>query len=138
MLFRSGLKVPLSTFLIEEETKYTIIDQKKEEPILSEKGKMRAYTIFLYDPLRNFETFYIEFDSECKHTSSVGQSIPYIPTRLLALILVYPPELDRRYTEDNICFTQRNGELNLVMAWKFPTNCDVYTTGDIHLLSSLD
>ncbi|WP_304427600.1 helix-turn-helix domain-containing protein [Dubosiella newyorkensis] len=65
----TGLKVPLSTFLIEEETKYTIIDQKKEEPILSEKGKMRAYTIFLYDPLRNFETFYIEFDSECKHTS---------------------------------------------------------------------
>lgn len=26
----TGLKVPLSTFLIEEETKYTIIDQKKK------------------------------------------------------------------------------------------------------------
>lgn len=30
---------------------------------------MRAYTIFPYDPLRNFETFYIEFDPECKHIS---------------------------------------------------------------------
>lgn len=25
----TGLKVPLSTFLVEEETKYTIIDQKR-------------------------------------------------------------------------------------------------------------
>ena len=60
------------------------------------------------------------------------------PVQAIAIALGYPPELDRRYTEDNICFTQRNGELNLVMAWKFPSNCDVYTTGDIHLASCLD
>ncbi len=30
---------------------------------------MRAYPLFTYDPIRNVEIFYIEFDSKCCHTS---------------------------------------------------------------------
>ena len=65
----TGLKVPLSSFLQEEKTKYSVVDLSKQNVVLAENGAMRAYTVFPYDPIRNFETFYIEFDSGCMHTS---------------------------------------------------------------------
>ncbi len=30
---------------------------------------MRAYPLFTYDPVRSVETFYIEFDPGCRHSS---------------------------------------------------------------------
>ena len=30
---------------------------------------MGAYPLFTYDPVRSVETFYIEFDPECRHSS---------------------------------------------------------------------
>lgn len=30
---------------------------------------MRAYPLFSYDPIRNVEIFYIEFDTGCRHAS---------------------------------------------------------------------
>ena len=37
--------------------------------VLGDGGKMRAYPLFTYDPVRSVETFYIEFDPECRHSS---------------------------------------------------------------------
>lgn len=40
-----------------------------KETSLGDGGKMRAYPLFTYDPVRNVETFYIEFDQGCRHSS---------------------------------------------------------------------
>ena len=37
--------------------------------VLGDDGKMRAYPLFIYDPVRSVETFYIEFDPGCRHSS---------------------------------------------------------------------
>lgn len=65
----TGLKVPLSSFLQEEKTNYSIACVSAENAVSAENGTMRAYTLFPYNPIRNFETFYIEFDPGCIHTS---------------------------------------------------------------------
>ncbi|MCM1364177.1 MAG: XRE family transcriptional regulator [Faecalibacterium sp.] len=65
----TGLKVPLSSFLQEEKTNYSIACVSDENAVSAENGTMRAYTLFSYDPIRNFEAFYIEFDPGCIHTS---------------------------------------------------------------------
>lgn len=65
----TGLKVPLSFFLQEENTKYSVIDLSDQDAVSAENGAMRAYTLFSYDPIRNFEVFYIEFEPGCIHTS---------------------------------------------------------------------
>ncbi|WP_297052452.1 helix-turn-helix domain-containing protein [uncultured Dubosiella sp.] len=66
----TGLKVPLSAFLEEAQGKFEIGRKKEEDAIKEEDGKMRAYPLFPYDPLRNAEVFLIEFDESCKHCSS--------------------------------------------------------------------
>lgn len=66
----TGLKVPLSAFVDESESEYRIIEAKGQEPIVEEDGRMRAYTVLPYDPVKNFEMFYIEFDAGCAHKSS--------------------------------------------------------------------
>ena len=65
----TGLKVPLSSFLQEEKTKYSVVTISKQNEISAEEDAMRACTLFPYDPIRNFEAFYIEFDAGCIHTS---------------------------------------------------------------------
>ena len=65
----TGLKVPLSLFLQEENTKYSVADPSEQDAVSAENGAMRAYTLFPYDPIRNFEVFYIEFEPGCIHTS---------------------------------------------------------------------
>ena len=65
----TGLKVPLSLFLQEEKIKYSIVDLLEQNVVLAENGTMRAYMLFPYDPILNFEAFYIEFAPECIHTS---------------------------------------------------------------------
>lgn len=64
-----GLKTPLSLFLEEQQEEYSIAEYSGKEPITEENGKMRAYPLFVYDPIRSIETFYIEFDSGCRHAS---------------------------------------------------------------------
>lgn len=66
----TGLKVSFSSFLIENEAEYTVVEFKKQNMISEENGAMRAYTIFAFDPIRSFEIFFIEFDSGCEHHSS--------------------------------------------------------------------
>lgn len=65
----SGLKVPLSRFLIGAVNDYTVADINTEEPVTEENGRMRAYTIFPFDPQKGFEAFAVEFDSGCEHSS---------------------------------------------------------------------
>lgn len=65
----TGLKVPLSSFLEGQPPEYSVVRIGEKEMISEDQGKMRAYSLFPYDPIRNVEVFYIEFDSGCCHTS---------------------------------------------------------------------
>ena len=65
----TGLKTPLSVFLREQQAEYTVADITQKEVISEDGGRMRAYPLFTYDPLRNVEIFYIEFDEGCCHES---------------------------------------------------------------------
>lgn len=65
----TGLKVPLSSFLEEQQSEYTVVDIAQEATISEDNGRMRAYPLFPYDPIRNVEIFHIEFDAGCKHIS---------------------------------------------------------------------
>ncbi len=66
----TGLKLPLSAFLQEQKTEYTIVDLREQDMVSAENGAMRAYSLFAFDPLRGFEVFYIEFNSGCHHHSN--------------------------------------------------------------------
>lgn len=65
----TGLKIPLSSFLEEQQAEFSIVDKKEKEMISEDEGRMKAYPIFPYDPIRNVEVFYIEFDKGCRHFS---------------------------------------------------------------------
>jgi len=65
----TGLKTPLSFFLEEQQAEYTVVSPDRARAILGDSGKMRAYPLFTYDPVRSVETFYIEFDPGCRHSS---------------------------------------------------------------------
>ena len=65
----TGLKTPLSAFLEEPQTEYAVTGPDEANVVLGDGGKMRAYPLFTYDPVRSVETFYIEFDPDCRHSS---------------------------------------------------------------------
>ncbi len=65
----TGLKTPLSFFLEGQQAEYAIASPDQANVILGDGGKMRAYPLFTYDPVRSVETFYIEFDPGCRHCS---------------------------------------------------------------------
>lgn len=65
----TGLKTPLSSFLEEPQAEYLVTGPDEANVILGNSGKMRAYPLFTYDPIRSVETFYIEFDPDCCHSS---------------------------------------------------------------------
>ena len=66
----TGLKTPLSSFLQERQADYTVIGIRGGAPIMEDGGRMRAYPLFPFDPVRGMEMFYIEFDSGCRHPSA--------------------------------------------------------------------
>lgn len=65
----TGLKVPLSSFLEGQQPEYTVVDIAQEAAVFEDNGRMRAYPLFPYDPIRNVEIFHIELDAGCKHSS---------------------------------------------------------------------
>ncbi len=65
----TGLKTPLSAFLEEPQTEYIVTGPDEANVVLGDDGKMRAYPLFTYDPVRSVETFYSVFDPECRHSS---------------------------------------------------------------------
>ncbi len=69
----TGLKIPLSFFCKQEEAEYTVAGLDRENVITEENGGMRAYPLFPFDPMRNVEVFYIEFDAGVRH-----ESLPHV------------------------------------------------------------
>lgn len=65
----TGLKVPLSSLLHDQQAEYAIATINTKDAVIEDNGRMRAYPMFAYDPVRNAETFYIEFDPGCDHHS---------------------------------------------------------------------
>ncbi len=65
----TGLKTPLSFFLEGQQAEYAVASPDQANVILGDGGKMRAYPLFTYDPVRSVETFYIKFDPGCRHSS---------------------------------------------------------------------
>ena len=65
----TGLKIPLSFFCKQQEAEYMVVGLSGKDMITEENGKMRAYPLFPFDPVRNVEVFYIEFDAGVRHES---------------------------------------------------------------------
>lgn len=65
----TGLKIPFSFLCRQQETETTVAKPGEDNLLLEENGGMRAYTLFPFDPLRNVEIFYIEFDAGIRHFS---------------------------------------------------------------------
>ena len=65
----TGFKIPLSAFLEKERTEYCITGVDTSKAISEDDGKMHAYPLFAYDPIRSMEAFYIEFETGCRHKS---------------------------------------------------------------------
>lgn len=65
----TGLRIPLSFFCKQQEAEYTVAGLSEEQMITEENGKMRAYPLFPFEPARNVEVFYIEFDAGVQHDS---------------------------------------------------------------------
>lgn len=65
----NGFESAVVLFLEEQQPEYTVVDIAQEATISEDSGRMRAYPLFPYDPIRNVEIFYIEFDAGCKHIS---------------------------------------------------------------------
>ena len=65
----TGLKKPLSSFLDNRQTEYDMVNIFDAAPITEDNGKMRAYPIFSFDPIRSTEMFRIDFDAGCRHSS---------------------------------------------------------------------
>lgn len=65
----TGLKQPLSAFLQERRPEYVTVGVRGKAPITEDAGKMRAYPVFPFDPIRSVEVFLIEFDPDCHHPS---------------------------------------------------------------------
>jgi transcriptional regulator with XRE-family HTH domain len=69
----TGLKIPLSFFCKQEEAEYMVTGIDEKNVITEEDGGMRAYPLFPFDPVRNVEVFYIEFDAGVCH-----ESLPHV------------------------------------------------------------
>ncbi len=65
----TGLRIPISSFLREEEAEFTVADVQMDSLLEEENGRMRVSALFPYDPLRNTEIFYMELDGGCAHES---------------------------------------------------------------------
>ena len=65
----TGLKTPLSSFLQQRQSEYAAVGIRSAAPVTEDGGRMRAYTVFPYDPIRSTEMFFIEFDPGCRHAS---------------------------------------------------------------------
>lgn len=65
----TGMKIPFSSFLQEQSTQYTIVDLQEQDVLSEENDAMKVYTLFAFDPVRGCESFYITFESGCRHDS---------------------------------------------------------------------
>ncbi len=66
----TGLKVPFSTFIDENQEDLTIVYQDDITPIIEEDNMMKLYPIFPFDANKGFEIFTIELEPGCNHIST--------------------------------------------------------------------
>lgn len=66
----TGLRIPLSFFCKQQDAEYMVAGLEDTDMIMEENGGMRAYPLFSFDPMRNVEIFYIEFDAGIRHDSA--------------------------------------------------------------------
>lgn len=66
----TGLKVPFSTFIDENQEDLTIVHQNDITPIIEEDNMMKLYPIFPFDATKGFEIFTIELEPGCNHMST--------------------------------------------------------------------
>lgn len=64
-----GLKVPLSFFYRQQENSLTVTKIKDVVPITKEDGRMRLYPLYIYEPVRGIEVFYMELDGEAAYSA---------------------------------------------------------------------
>ncbi len=65
----TGLKIPLSFFCKQQEAEFQVAEVEEEGWITNENEGMRAYPLYPFDPVRNVEVFYLEFDSGIRQRS---------------------------------------------------------------------
>lgn len=65
----TGMKMPFSSLLQEQNAEYTIVGLQEQDVVSEENGAMKVHTLFRFDPVRSCEVFHIEFDSGCQHHS---------------------------------------------------------------------
>ncbi len=65
----TGLKIPLSCFYRQQENSMILAKVKDITPISKDDGKMRAYPLFAFEPMRNVEVYYIELDGNAVHSA---------------------------------------------------------------------
>lgn len=58
----NGLKVQVTSFIVEEQPSIVVVDKKKIKPLTGDEGKYRLYSVFPYEETRNFELFYMEVE----------------------------------------------------------------------------
>ena len=121
----TGLKVPLSSFLEEQQPEYTVVDIAQEAAISEDNGRMRAYPLFPYDPIRNVEIFHIEFDAGCRHISEKHND------GVEEYILVRTGTLQLVLNEREIMITKNQAirfKADIPHSYNnpFPTQCTVY------------
>ena len=86
----TGLKTPLSAFLEEPQTEYTVTGPDEVSVVLGDNGKMRAYPLFTYDPVRSVETF------SDKHDEGVEEHIFVLRGTLRLVLGDRPVEVSER------------------------------------------
>lgn len=69
----TGLKVPFSCFLEAADCGIQIVRAGSEPHLWEEKGAMRVWNLFAFDPLRSVEMFRIELDPDCRHSSKAHE-----------------------------------------------------------------
>lgn len=58
----NGLKVQVTSFIVEEQPKVIVIEKGEITPLTGDEGKYRLYSIFPFEEKRNFELFYMEVE----------------------------------------------------------------------------
>lgn len=70
----TGLKIPFSELLGNENNNYEAISIDDIEPVYESDGKMILYNVFPFNPVSGFECFYIKLLPGAKHVSPPHQN----------------------------------------------------------------
>ncbi|MDO5425835.1 MAG: XRE family transcriptional regulator [Eubacteriales bacterium] len=98
----AGLKISFTTLMKEEQREAKIVDNRQKQALTNGDAGFRLYTVFPFEPGRNFEILYIEIDSGVRSDSS-----PHEPGTE-EFTMVYEGELT--LTVDEKVYTVKEGQ----------------------------